>query len=412
MSRGESNIAGRAGAYNRPPRNRSQPPLRGLGGGGKGDVPLAPSPKTPGLYVHVPFCRGKCHYCDFYSIADISLVPVYLEALERETRLYQGRFATFDTLYLGGGTPSLLSGPQLTALIETLHRHFSFAADTEITIEANPDDLYPEKLALLRDLGINRLSVGVQSLDDAELRFLGRRHPARQAEQALKWARDAGFDNLGVDLIYALPGQEDGAWCRTLKTALGFQPEHLSCYQLTLSPDTPLGQRQIRGEFAPPAEEAQRRLFLLTSRFLEAQGYRHYEVANFARGEARRSRHNLKYWQHDPYLGLGPGAHSFDGSRRWWHHASLDCYFQALTRGQAPVAGEETLTPEQLRLEACMLGLRTREGLPLKSLSPSVRTQALPRLTQAGLMKVHRGRLLPTRKGLLLADRLPLWLAD
>ena len=367
---------------------------------------------TPGLYVHVPFCRGKCLYCDFYSIADISQVLDYLEALAQEARLYQGRFPAFDTLYLGGGTPSLLSGPQLAALMDCLRRHFTFAPDTEVTLEANPDDLTLEKLRLFLDLGVNRLSLGVQSFDDAELRFLGRRHTARQALQTIVWARAAGFNNLGVDLIYALPGQTEAAWRKNLEKVLKFQPEHLSCYQLTLSPETPLGQRQARGEFAPPAEEAQRRLFLLTSQFLEARGYLHYEVANFARGAARRCRHNLKYWQHAPYLGLGPAAHSFDGTRRWWHHASLDRYCQALRQGQLPLAGEETLTPEQLRLEACLLGLRTREGLPLKFLSPSAQTQALPRLTQAGLVKVRRGRLIPTPAGLVLADRLPLWLAD
>jgi len=370
------------------------------------------SRESPGLYVHVPFCRGKCHYCDFYSVTSLSLVSAYLEALDKEAQLYQGRFGAFDTLYLGGGTPSLLEGPQLRALMDCLRRHFSFSPEAEITLEANPDDLNPEKLALLQDLGVNRLSLGVQSFDDAELRFLGRRHTARQAAQAPAWARAAGFHHLGVDLIYALPGQTEAGWRKNLAKVLEFLPEHLSCYQLTLSPDTPLGQRQARGEFALPTEETQRRLFLFTSRFLEDRGYLHYEVSNFARGRAFFSRHNLNYWRHAPYLGLGPAAHSFDGRRRWWNFASVAKYCSVVNSGRRPVAGKETLTPEQLRLEACLLGLRTREGLPLSALGSAARTPALGRLADAGLVQVRHGRLTPTREGLVLADRLPLWLAD
>jgi putative oxygen-independent coproporphyrinogen III oxidase len=420
----KEDFAGRAGGrffvrVPRPPLKLPCPPplrgwRRGLGGGRQGPLtrkPLASSPKTPGLYVHVPFCRGKCAYCDFYSITALSMTPAYLEALEAEATLYQDQFATFDSIYLGGGTPSLLPGEQLTALMACLRRHFHFAPDTEVTLEANPDDLTPEKLALFRDLGVNRLSLGVQSFDDAELRFLGRRHTARQAEQALKLARAAGFKNLGLDLIYALPGQEEGAWLNNLKEALKFQPEHLSCYQLTLSPETPLGRRQAQGKLDLLGEEAERRLFLLTSRFLEEQGYLHYEVSNFAREESLTCRHNLKYWQHAPYLGLGPAAHSYHNGRRWWNHASLREYCRALKSGAAPVAGQECLTPEQLELEALSLGLRTREGLILTALHHlGLHPPALARLKAAGLLRVHQGRLRPTREGLVLADRLPLWL--
>ena len=382
-----------------------------MGGIVRGRLPLAPSPKTPGLYVHIPFCRGKCLYCDFYSVTSLSLVPAYLEALAVEARLYQGRFATFDSLYLGGGTPSLLEVAPLTALMKNLRRHFSFAPDTEVTVEANPDDLTWDKLALLKDLGVNRLSLGVQSFDAGELRFLGRRHTARQAEQALKLARAAGFRNIGVDLIHALPGQKEAAWVRTLKKALSFRPEHLSCYQLTLAPETPLGRKQARGVITPLGEEAERRFFLLTSRFLEARGYLHYEVSNFARGESFTCRHNRKYWRHATYLGLGPAAHSFENGRRWWNHASLREYCRVLKSGAAPVAGEETLTPEQLQLETLFLGLRTREGLPFEALGRHSRSAALAKLTASGLLRVHRGRVTPTREGLVVADRLPLWLA-
>jgi oxygen-independent coproporphyrinogen-3 oxidase len=367
--------------------------------------------KKPGLYVHIPFCKTKCRYCDFYSVTSLSLVADYLEALEKEARLYQDHFTAFDSLYLGGGTPSQLEAAPLTVLMKNVGRHFAFAPDTEVTVEANPDDLTPEKLALFRDLGVNRLSLGVQSFDEAELRFLGRRHTAGQAEQALEFARAAGFDNLGLDLIYALPGQEEGAWLNNLKEALKFQPEHLSCYLLTLAPETPLGRRQAQGKLDLLGEEAERRLFLLTSRYLGEQGYLHYEVSNFAREESLMCRHNLKYWQHAPYLGLGPAAHSYHNGRRRWNHASLREYCRALKSGAVPVAGQECLTPEQLELEALSLGLRTREGLILTSLHHlGLHPPALARLKAAGLLRVHQGRLRPTREGLVLADRLPLWL--
>ncbi len=208
-------------------------------------------PKTargplPGLYIHIPFCRTKCPYCDFYSTTSLSLIPAWLEAVQKEVLLYQDTFSRFDSLYLGGGTPTLLSDGELATLMDSLRFHFRFAPDPEITLEANPDDLSPAKLARLKDLGVNRLSVGVQSFDERELSFLGRRHTARQTEQALESVRAAGFANLGLDLMYGLPGQSQKAWAKTLKKALKYRPEHLSCYQLTLEQETQI-VRQGRG---------------------------------------------------------------------------------------------------------------------------------------------------------------------
>jgi oxygen-independent coproporphyrinogen-3 oxidase len=370
-------------------------------------------PKLSGLYIHFPFCLRKCRYCDFFSITSLVLIPAWLEALGREVLFYKDRFGHFDTLYLGGGTPSLLEGQQLAALLESLRRNFRFSADTEITLEANPDDITAEKLQIYRDLDVNRLSLGAQSFDEAELRFLGRRHTARQAEAAIEMIRAAGFANLGLDLIYGLPGQTEGTWFRTLKKAVSFRPEHLSCYQLTLEPGTPLGEKQARGEIKPLGEEAEVALFLATSQFLEERGYRHYEISNFARGEAYCSRHNRKYWRHAPYLGLGPAAHSFDGRGRWWNCRSLAEYCRRLAEGQAPVAGRETLTGEQLRLEALSLGLRTREGVDLAVVRQSAGWErVLAELQSAGLVAVAGNRVLPTRQGFLIADRLPLCFED
>ncbi len=378
---------------------------------------LTPDPRPqaplPGLYVHVPFCKTKCPYCDFYSIASPDLIPTYLEALEREAGLYKDGFTSFDSLYLGGGTPSLLAGAQITHLITTLRRHFSFASETEFTLETNPDDINREKLRLWRDQGVNRLSLGAQSFNEAELAFLKRRHTAAQTLAALALIRAAGFENLGLDLIYGLPGPSPDAWLSTLEQALACAPEHLSCYQLTLASGTPLSRRAARGQVALPDEEAQRTLFLLTCEFLEERGYLQYEVANFARGEEYFCRHNLKYWQRLPYLGLGPAAHSFQGGRRWWNHRGLAGYAAALAAGRAPRAGREALTPEQVRLETLYLGFRTREGIGLEVIqSQPGWGPVLSRLQAAGLLRLTNGRVSATPRGRGVADRLPLVFMD
>ena len=368
---------------------------------------------SSGLYVHIPFCQTKCPYCDFYSVTDETLISAYLTALEAEARLYRDRFPAFDSLFLGGGTPSLLAGPQLAELMKNLRRHFNFSPDSEITLEANPDDLTTDKLALFRDLGINRLSLGVQSFDEAELRFLERRHTATQTERALALIRAAGFTNLGLDLMYGLPRQTLDAWTNTLETALSFNPEHLSCYQLTVADATPLGRRVAGGRVRLPDEETQREFFLLTANFLTARGYLHYEVANFAREDKYVCRHNLKYWTRTPYLGLGPGAHSFQAGRRWWNVSSVEEYCATLHAGEAPVAEAETLTPEQIRLETLSLGFRTREGVSLATIREQPGADAiLSELTRAGLVRVDRDRVIATPCGLVVADRLPLRFAD
>ncbi|MBM4300681.1 MAG: radical SAM family heme chaperone HemW [Deltaproteobacteria bacterium] len=367
----------------------------------------------PGLYVHIPFCKSKCPYCDFYSITTTDQIGAFLSALDAEARLYRDQFPAFDSLFLGGGTPSWLGEAHLTGLMKNLRRHFTFATDSEITLEANPDDLTADKLALLRDLGINRLSLGVQSFDEAELRFLGRRHTARQTKAALLLIRAAGFTNLGLDLMYGLPGQTLDAWINTLKTALSFAPEHLSCYQLTVADATPLGRRVAAGQVGLPDEETQREFFLLTANFLTARGYLHYEVANFAREEKYVCRHNVKYWTRTPYLGLGPAAHSFQAGRRWWNFSSVGDYCSSLDAGQPPVAGEESLTPARIRLETLYLGFRTREGVSLGTIREQPDGNAIvAMLTQAGLVRLDHDRVIATADGLVVADRLPLWFAD
>jgi putative oxygen-independent coproporphyrinogen III oxidase len=363
----------------------------------------------PGLYVHVPFCRSKCMYCDFYSIADCSLIPAWLKAIATEISLYSEIFSSFDSLYLGGGTPSVLEESELASLMEIIQQSFSLDPASEITLEANPDDVTPEKLHGYRRLGINRLSLGVQSFDNDELRFLGRRHTARQSQEAVMMAREAGFANLSLDLMYGLPGQTLAAWKKNLATALTFKPEHLSCYQLTVEPGTELARRQGEGGKKLLDEEAERDLFLFTSTCLPEHGYLHYEISNFALGEEHLCRHNLKYWRRLPYLGLGPAAHSFDGVMRWWNHRSVARYCETLAAGAAPVAGSEVLTPEQVRLEKLWLGFRTREGVELSAVKGDNQAEeVLAALQRDGLLRVENGWAVPTLMGFLLADRLPL----
>ncbi len=366
----------------------------------------------PGLYIHVPFCKTKCPYCDFYSITDISLMDAWLASLEKEMIFCKTDFTAFDSLYLGGGTPSLLGIQQMKRLMDTLGRHFRFLPDTEITLEANPDDITAAKLEKLRSIGVNRLSIGIQSFNEEELAFLGRRHSAASARKALRLARPSGFTNFSVDLMYGFPVQTEESWLQTLNQAMEFEPAHVSCYQFTLEETTPYGRLKAEGKLESLSEEEERRFFLLTSQFLKQQGYIHYEVSNFAKGKKYRSRHNRKYWQHVPYLGLGPTAHSFQDNVRWWNYRSVEAYCQRLREGEKPAEDAEELSPEQLRLERLYLGFRTEEGVAVSdACKGAAANTTLSQLKRAGVVKVKKGRIIPTRKGFLIADRLPLMFA-
>ena len=370
---------------------------------------------TAGLYIHIPFCRTKCHYCSFYSSTNLTPVPDFLQALAKETDLYRDDFPSFDTVYIGGGTPSLLSIADLGTILTCAADKFNLAAHTEITLEANPGDLSLSLLRDFRQLGINRLNLGIQSFTADSLNLLGRRHSQKQAIAAITLAREAGFDNLGLDLIYGLPGQELTDWIGTLAEALSYEPAHLSCYQLTLEPETPLGIRHAQGQVTLPDDEKLADFFFRTATTLEQAGYLQYEVSNFARDEGSLSRHNQKYWQHTPYLGLGPAAHSFRDNRRWGNHRDLARYIRDLQIGTPPLALEETLTPEQLRLEALFLGLRTKRGINLENFRISYgcdlraeKAATITELAERGLLEISAGWLRPTLAGLAVADSLAL----
>jgi putative oxygen-independent coproporphyrinogen III oxidase len=369
-----------------------------------------PDPMQPaGLYIHVPFCRRKCAYCDFYSIAGTKLAARWLSALGLEASMRSRLFPVFDTVYIGGGTPSLLDGSSLEALVNRIVSVFPLSSDVEFTIEANPCDMDAEKILLFRRLGVTRINLGVQSFDPGVLEFLGRSHSAKTASCALADIESTWPHSFGVDMIYGLPEQSRSHWLAQLEKVLAFHPDHVSCYQLSIEKGTRLQRLYADGNFRLPGDSFLAGLFTATSEFMASHGYLHYEVSNFAANASLRSRHNMKYWRHVPYLGLGPSAHSFDGSRRWWNVRSVKGYCQALDSNILPVEGEEVLSKSELTRESVFLGLRTSEGIALSLVPETNATSAfLENGRRMRFLEIRDGKIIPTAKGLLVADYLAL----
>jgi len=368
-----------------------------------------------GLYIHIPFCKSKCGYCSFYSIKSLNLLPDFIDALNKEMKFYSKLFKSFDTVYLGGGTPSLLTPQQIETILKTVGKFYKIDPHAEITIEVNPGDVSLEYFRALRSLGINRLNIGIQSFDDQLLKFLGRRHSASNALESMENAREAGFSNIGLDLIYGVHHQNIKSWENTLQKAITLKPEHISCYQLSLAPKTPLYQIYQEKSIKLPSNEQQTKYFFTTSEILENDGYLHYEVSNFAREECLKSKHNMKYWQHVPYLGLGPAAHSFLDNKRWWNKAAVKTYLQEISAGNMPVENTETLSAEQLQLEALFLGLRTKAGIDLKLYKIRYgvdlledKKSMIDLLIKNKLVELKDSFLRPTRAGMAVADSLAL----
>jgi len=366
----------------------------------------APSPSRPGVYVHVPFCRKKCRYCGFYSGTWRGREAAYLDALAREVALRGLDWPAFDTCYIGGGTPSVVPDAGLERLVSTL-AELAFSADTERTLEVNPADVTLVRARRWRALGCNRISVGVQSFRAEELRWLGRRHDPEGALRAVRALRAAGFDRLGLDLVQGLPGQSLEQRLVSLRRVIELEPEHVSCYELTAEAETPLGRDVAAGRVHLPEADVAAEAYVVCSETLRQAGYLHYEVSNFARAEEHCSRHNRKYWEQVPTLGLGPAAHSFDGRRRWANVRSVDAYCEALSAGDQATQQTEHLDAEALRWERVALGLRTSRGIAKADLGPdaSARSTACELVAQ-GLLEVRADRLVPTLSGLLVADAL------
>lgn len=369
-------------------------------------------PALAGLYIHVPFCRAKCPYCDFYSVTDPGLISAYIEALLAELNMRRHQVHRADTIYFGGGTPSVLTPLQIAQILEGVHTCFSVTPDAEITLEVNPETVNQAALASYREAGINRLNIGLQSLDDATLKFLGRIHTAEKGVDTYRWARASGFDNIGVDLIYGVPGQTRSLWETEMAGVVGLAPDHLSCYTLTMEPGTPMTEKVKNGLIAPLDEQTVGDLFVCTAAYLNRSGYRQYEISNFARAKAgdridRRSRHNRKYWTFAPYLGFGPAAHSFQDNTRWWNHRSLDVYLATLKTGSRPVAETETLTREQQIIEFVYLGLRQTDGIDTADFASRFDAgfsdcfgPEVSRLVREGLVEQSSGWIRATDRGM------------
>lgn len=354
------------------------------------------------VYVHIPFCARICPYCAFYKeLLDRSQTERFCRALLRE--LYQqsqDRHLLPSTIYFGGGTPTALTTAQLEFLLDGFRDQLDLPELVEWTMEANPGSVSQRKAALLRRLGINRVSLGIQSWDDDLLKLLGREHNAKQGEESFVIFRDVGFCNLNIDLMFGLPGQTIRQWQHTLERTVSLMPEHISTYCLTYEEDTEFFLRHTRGEFRQDSDAAAE-LFEMTMSILEAAGYEHYEVSNFAR-TGFRSAHNRAYWSGSDYLGIGPSAFSTVGMRRWQNIADFRGYADAVLSGKSAINSVEQLTARMKRAEKIALGLRTDDGVPAELLEPFPNeTREFVRL---GLLQKARGNFVLTRTGKTLAD--------
>jgi oxygen-independent coproporphyrinogen-3 oxidase len=371
------------------------------------------------LYVHIPFCERKCLYCDFYSVTDTERVEDFLGALAQEIALqkYRSDGVDFETVFFGGGTPSLLTPGQVERILSELHSAFRIAADAEITLEANPGTVTGDKLRAFRSLGINRLSIGIQSFHDHELKSLGRIHDKTEAFRCIHSSRAAGFDNISLDLIYSIPGQTLAEWEDNLRITLDLSPQHIAAYSLIIEDGTPLARMVKVGEVRTNPTDLEAEMYERAMELLGAHGYEHYEVSNYAR-PGFRCRHNGNYWSHVDYLGFGPSAHSFwkgrDGTRgrRWWNVADLPKYLDRVKGGNLPVESEEWVGPKEMLNERIFLGLRSG-GVDLAGVRrdfhyelATLQGDAVQWLLDEK-MAVLEGRILQlTSKGFLLCDEI------
>ena len=369
-----------------------------------------------GVYIHIPFCRSRCAYCDFAtgmyesSIADRYVHAICLE-IERWREVQQPALA--DTIYFGGGTPSLLAPAQIESILQSVHRRFTVTPDAEITLEINPGDggSRGEFFRELRRLGINRASFGAQTFDDSELKQLGRTHDARDIELTFQQLREAGFDNLNFDLIASLPGQKLAGWQRNLARAMELRPEHLSLYLLDVHEGTPLADQIKRGMRPQPDEDLAAEMYSTMIDTVTAAGYEHYEISNFCL-PGFESRHNSKYWNGAPYYGFGNSAHSYDGQQsRWANQRDVAKYAELIEKNQSPIVERTDLSDDDARSESIFLGLRLMRGIDLDNyrarFGRDLREEyngELDRLSEAGLIKVDNERVRLTSRGALLSN--------
>jgi len=360
-----------------------------------------------GLYIHIPFCRSKCGYCGFYSLPSLKQKDRFLEALKQEIVQRKDYLSnlSINTVYFGGGTPSLLNVAEIEGLLHLINMHYPVASNAEITLEANPDTLSLEYLIGLRNMGINRLSIGIQSFFDNDLQYLSRKHDSHHARQCIEWAKQAGFDNISIDLIYGLPTSNAEQWNQNLDIFFAYDLPHLSAYALTLEPNAILTKQIELGKALPIHEDDALRDYDILCQRAKENGYLHYEISNFCR-RGMHSKHNASYWFSTPYAGIGPSAHSFDGNSRQWNVASVEKYCSRVPEpAEEPFVEKEQLSPEQHYNEYIMLRLRTHWGIDLKYMKREMGERFSTYCEQHAQAMIAQGRLSQTREFLYLTDQ-------
>lgn len=366
-----------------------------------------------GIYLHIPFCRQKCYYCDFYKTVNTSLQQKFLSALTEEAKLRKNYLEkeSIETIYFGGGTPSVLQPAELQNIFDSLTKHYSIARDAEITFEANPDDLTPDYLHTLKATGINRLSIGIQAFQDEHLKKMNRRHNASQAGEVVRNASKAGFNNLSVDLIYGLPNLTVEQWNESLQRVFQLPVQHLSAYHLTYHEGTPFYTWLKKGTLKELNEEESVEQFNLLIDMAEAAGFEQYEISNFARNQLY-SRHNSSYWMGKKYLGLGPSAHSYDQKKRRWNVAHVESYVQGLLSG-TPYFEEEELNTREHYNEYILTRIRTKWGISLSAVHQQFGKEfhdylisQIEKYEKAGTVVRSDGILTLSREGLLVSDEI------
>ena len=366
-----------------------------------------------GIYLHIPFCDTKCIYCDFYSITNHTLKERFLTALKKEiiSKAPDLNDRKFDTIFFGGGTPSLLSYDDFNSIFETLYFNYNISPESEITIEANPGTLNREKLAEFKKLPINRISFGVQSFIDSELKFLTRIHTAEEAVISIKTAQDVGFDNINLDLIFALPNQSLDNWKYNLETAISLNTRHISAYSLIFEEGTPLFNLRQNGKVNQADIELEYQMFEYTMQYLSANGFIQYEISNYAK-EGFQCRHNLKYWTHQEYIAFGPSASSFIGNKRWTNIRNLTKYVELIESGKDAVDFIETIDEQTSIYEHIFLGLRSK-GVELAEFKSKFQidfrekySAPVNELVKEGFAEIENDTFRLTSKGYSLCDEI------
>ena len=364
-----------------------------------------------GLYIHIPFCKQRCNYCAFYSSTLYNMREEYVAALTKELLLRKdyAHGKAIETIYFGGGTPSTLGIEQLQRICSTIYSAYPVANSPEVTIECNPDDLTPEFIEALRPLPFNRISMGVQSFNDAQLRRLGRRHTAEGARTAVGNARKAGYTNISIDLMFALPGSTPQQWQEDLDNAIALRPQHLSAYNLMYEEGTPLYRALCNGSITELSEEENLEQFRMLIESMKKAGYRHYEISNFAL-PGYESRHNSSYWNDTPYIGCGAAAHSYNGTEREWNIADIKEYIKGIESGNRKFEIEH-LSEEERYNDTILTRLRTAEGLPLEWMRDkfseklnSYMLRTIEKEIALGNLQENNGQVSLTEKGIFISD--------